>query len=589
MPAPGDDSMNDDAVASPGATPPVVPPPAPAGERVRDAKPARASHRALARRDRADRRDLALFAAVAVLALVLFSVVPQLPVGGLLMTFVTVFVSAAIGVVPHELAHAAVAKLFGRGVAAVDIGHGRPLTRFDLLGADITLRMVPLSGRVRLQPVDVRASNLVGEFLIYAAGPLAGFAIGALLVIVLLPGGAPLAPRYDWRLLVAVLSFGMFLDAAINLVPAAFDRVGRREVNDGRYILGLLLGDRMDAGPPRALHVPWLSRLSVPVLDALAVCFRTCAILACATLFTQLAWCAAGARVWYPWLPLCTGILVLWSLSSLLVLTVDEASWRSDRDRTDPRADPVERFVREIVFSERRDAEILALRAGPRIQELLRAQRIEDAEQELDRLAAAAPGSVYLAMLRIELLVTSGREAEAEQLVTSVRQAHPSSLAAVNAHAAFFRALLRFPGASGRAAAAIRAWVAVANDPERICVLLDLIGSGAIRDRLEGQFADVVTCTAMGVAIAPDQMPLAATHGALLVELGDLAAARPLLERVVAEAATEPDVGLALWYLALCAARTGDARSARRLARRARRLLPDPQVRERVQRELDAI
>jgi membrane-associated protease RseP (regulator of RpoE activity) len=106
--------------------------------------------------------------------------------------------------VVHELGHALVARLVGWHVHEIVIGFGPELVRFRALGANATVRLIPVEGYVVPSPDSLRGARGKSA-LIYFAGPAAEL-VCALLALFVMGPAAMLSHRDDMEF-IAGLSF----------------------------------------------------------------------------------------------------------------------------------------------------------------------------------------------------------------------------------------------------------------------------------------------------------------------------------------------------------------------------------------------
>lgn len=147
----------------------------------------------------------------------------------------------------HEAGHALMARALGWGVRRVVIGFGRRIHRFQWGGAEVEIRLAPVSGFVQSYPRGDRWHRLK-DTLIYAAGPGSELVVAGLIVLVV--GWDALTTVGDSVpfLVIQSLALAAATQAAINLVPAMVpdpgDAVGRRFTpTDG---MGMLFAWRND-------------------------------------------------------------------------------------------------------------------------------------------------------------------------------------------------------------------------------------------------------------------------------------------------------------------------------------------------------
>lgn len=133
-----------------------------------------------AKKDSAGGRSrLWLIGALVTLGAICVGLWPDNPAGWIMLNLAWLDISLALAVVPHEFAHAAVAKAVGYRVFRIIIGSGKVWWRGTIFGFPVEARIFPFVGFAMAAPRDpqgVRWKN----FLFILAGPLANVAMFAL-------------------------------------------------------------------------------------------------------------------------------------------------------------------------------------------------------------------------------------------------------------------------------------------------------------------------------------------------------------------------------------------------------------------------
>lgn len=164
--------------------------------------------------------------------------------------FAVFYVSIFTTVLPHELAHALVAKLVGLPPVAIVIGRGRMWFDRTVFGLRLQFGTVPRGGftLVDLRPCSGFDARMIA---LVAAGPLTNLAlgIGAIAVARYLPEESMSAA---WRM--AALGFGAanLLIAVGSIVPGKANSANGSIDNDGALIAKRLRGEPVDFRANRA-------------------------------------------------------------------------------------------------------------------------------------------------------------------------------------------------------------------------------------------------------------------------------------------------------------------------------------------------
>jgi hypothetical protein len=145
--------------------------------------------------------------------------------------------------VVHEMGHALVAWALGWRVRQIVLGFGKVLGAFDLGGARVEIRAVPLEGFVTPEPRDGEGGRAASA-LVYAAGPLAELAVLAAMALSI---GLD---RFVWQssepvvIACQAVAIGIVGSLVANAIPHGVRVGGRLVPNDGLGVVRSLLGRR---------------------------------------------------------------------------------------------------------------------------------------------------------------------------------------------------------------------------------------------------------------------------------------------------------------------------------------------------------
>lgn len=173
--------------------------------------------------------------------------VPDVPIGLLLLGLVWFEVCQMTSIIPHEFAHAMAARLLGVRVFRVLLGSGPTWWRGSLFGFEVQARTFLFEGAV-IYGYPVRDHVRWKRFMIALAGPMANFGLLAVAVIALN------AHRFSSQWMVAVFAIANFMLLVTNLFPHQL-RTATNLSSDGRQLFDALF--RWDGGAPRAYHAFW--------------------------------------------------------------------------------------------------------------------------------------------------------------------------------------------------------------------------------------------------------------------------------------------------------------------------------------------
>lgn len=138
----------------------------------------------------------------------------------------------------HEFGHALMARALGWRVDLICLGFGKIRRTLIILGMEVEIRTIPLSGFVRPRPLDLISPRLK-NFLIYSAGP--GIELLLVAAIFLILGPSTLLHRSESITLIATQSFciAALFGALFNLIPLPHrNDDGSQSWSDG---LGMIL------------------------------------------------------------------------------------------------------------------------------------------------------------------------------------------------------------------------------------------------------------------------------------------------------------------------------------------------------------
>ncbi len=171
---------------------------------------------------------------VVVFALFIAEVVHDYTPGKLTALLVFVFWMPLL--VLHEAGHAVVAWLLGWHVGQVEIGIGKPLIRFRLGSASVTVRLVPVAGYVTSVPTRLRYPRFENA-LIYFAGPGVELIVAGGVLLWIGPERMFSISR-DYGLIAwQSLALAAASQAIMNLIPYSVHTRDQKHPNDGLGII----------------------------------------------------------------------------------------------------------------------------------------------------------------------------------------------------------------------------------------------------------------------------------------------------------------------------------------------------------------
>jgi len=475
-------------------------------------------------------------------------------------------------ILPHEFAHAFVARWLGLGTGKVHAGYGPLILHGTLFGFRFLWRAIPLSGHLEMG-APVRTPTLARLFFVYAAGPFSHLLMAATVWLALrAPDLSEFDPtrRVEWAWLFIGVNLLGFLR---NMRPLWWKARGRPIVSDGLSMLQILFLRRKPFLPK------WRPGLRWAWLGSLGFCAAGFLCVWAIILFQE-----AEAGQLSPWLCLAGGYAA-WILAGVM---------RGGRFRRPGEKD--EESGAGCIHTQVRQAsrkqmlqEVVSLGDGGRevVKQMLRLTDLAGIAALIDRLAADYPDSFL------------------PSLLTASRSLHPQAFPATQAAC---EECLRHELPPAIHAEALIEWLSMAAlthtmNPDAVreritkfretkprdlelCCVLDGAATRVMECRCTGLLPDAEEWTAEMMCLAPGETTVAGTRGGVLIERGRMAEGESLLRKVLACCTSEVDEAIALLYLAIAAKQRGALKEADTLAGRARALLrPESGFSRRLQEE----
>lgn len=168
--------------------------------------------------------------------LVLHSFDASISLGTGLINLGIIYLFMWIMVIPHELGHAVIARLFGFRVFQVIIGHGNALLTRTLLGCEWEFRPLPVGGVTVAASPSPRVFRL-RKFFMFLGGPL----VNVLFVLIpfwLMPRSGGANPSSFWEASLLIdLAIANTVLLVVNLWPRKVATVAGVTENDGLALL----------------------------------------------------------------------------------------------------------------------------------------------------------------------------------------------------------------------------------------------------------------------------------------------------------------------------------------------------------------
>ena len=483
-----------------------------------------------------------------------------------------------IATIPHELAHAFVARWSGLRVDKIVLGFGPPLFVGSVFGFNLEVKRIPYGGFTHA--VGETGREQLWRFLLfYLAGPLVSVALGS---IAWRWGGGAHAGALD--LTVAVSPWWLFSIASSTLAvhhlfPSPRSTPSGRMPSDGLAVLQILFQRRIPSVPQEHESAPAQQvtaarniarRFSVATFSVGAATSLVCSLVvgrsALGSSSSVALWMAAGLFA-------ALGVTFAWG-----------ALWFHRKPWTPPRSHSLSSLTRHHEVTSAFRAEINSRSFWPpdlnydkvyaRVQQGQQSGQFAETAAFLSEAIRWAPDNVALLGWRAMMLGAQGQHDDAAAQLASILELGDLGLSIrVTILSEQIKAMLR---AGQRQTAWILSGAYLDEPgllPEKL-FLLDTLAALPVQEPLPHLLPDAELWSSQALSMQPENLSLKVTRGAVLSELGRFDEAAPLLTEVQLRSEIEADKGVAACYLALRAGQLGDRRTAIRLARQARLLHP---------------
>ena len=521
------------------------------------------------------------------LALVLANPSSRLGHCALNLFLVQLFLVAAT--LPHEFAHALMARLCGLGVEKIVLGFGPAVFGGRWLGFDVEVKQIPYGGCTQAQAQSGR-SQLWRFLCFHAAGPAMSIALGW----AALAAAGPRAASLD--LTTAVSPWWLFGIASVtiavhHLFPHVRSTSLGRLASDG-LALGQILFLRRVPFVPQAKDPPPIKEINFARKAARRfglVVFGTGAVtsVGCAALVARAA-VSAGGNV------------IIWTAAGLFLLLGGAFGWGAVWTHRKPwqsaaptnfsalkrHQEVIEAFRIEVNARSFWPPDLNYDQALARLEQSRKSGDIAGAEAFIDEAIRWAPDNVALVGWKGLVLTWAGRHEAAEAQFREVLDGADLGLSIrVTFLAEQIKARLRLGQRQP-------AWVLCGEYldepgllPEKL-FLLDSLAALPVEEALTHLLPDADHWSAQALAMQPENLSVKATRAAVLAEQDRLDEARPLLSEVHSRSEIQSDKALAAFYLALDARQRGEVKAVARLFRQARLLATAPWLIGRLEAEL---
>lgn len=463
-------------------------------------------------------------------------------------------------VLPHEFAHALVARWLGLGIGTMHAGYGPLILRGRFLGFSFVWRAVPIGGHLELgQPV--RPVTLPRLFAVYAAGPFSHLAMAlAAWLLMTRPGLSAFNP------LLRVEAGWMFIFANLFQFAWSITPVWRLEgrmlsVTDGLAMLQMLLFRRPPFVPQWNPRFAWTQLYAVTLVAGFVL-----------LLFAIVRFRDTGGLHAAPWLYLAGSFAC-----TILAATMQQPRHRQPGDGSSGNRTPD--VHRQLTLAGRREVAAAVARLSSDDRACLEkcAQKNDPAESlaTLERLAADYPDN-FIFYHSIAEIHTAARDwpPALTAIAECLRYELPPAVYGDTLAKWFYVASMAGTLRPAEVRTRLADFRYTNPAPLVLCCVLDAAATRVLECRCPDLLPDAVEWTAEAMRLAPLEITLTGSRGGVLIETGAFEEGEILLHRVMAESTSDHDVAIGALYLAIAARHRRDNDEAATLASRARELLP---------------
>lgn len=500
--------------------------------------------------------------------------------------FLQVFLLAAI--VPHELGHAFTARLFGLEVRQVLVGFGSPVLRCGLFGFPFEFRRVPFGGLALVLP-DSKPNLRTRWFFMVLAGPAVNFVLASIAYF-------SFRSTFDinFSFTNGLNPLGLFLLANLivvieNLVPFRTTATQGACHSDGYQLISLLFGEGVLAPKiktPKARAVwhrvwKWVSALFLGFCALLL--FGLCA-------FFVFAWKGQWVERIMLSVPFfLMGSFLCWAIYRRANMPMAPANGGSAVSGADDLLSPYFPLTQSYTEDIQRISEWPATVSPPlfckQIQDLLDSEDFVEAGERLRRCLETEPRNLWMQVTYAAILQTLKHYDEAATYYDQLLAWGDLSLGSKTILKSERVRMSVLGGKFEKAAIECEEFLSQTDSVIAKALMLDLLASLPHSRNLPAYLHEADKWSRRALEIAPGFITLKGTRASVLADLGRFAEAKPLLTEVFEQSESNIDKGTASVYLALCARAEGDLITARKLAKQAARIHPEPWLKKRIQDE----
>ena len=484
---------------------------------------------------------------------------------GRVVLFGLAFLLQYLLVIPHELGHAFAARAFGFSQIRIVIGVGKPFFHFQFLGFQWLLNSIPFGGLTYARPNQQTLTR--AKWILFASGGLIVNGLSALVAWLFLPGGifidgqstpsdaVPLKVFF-WSNLFVLIE---------NLVPLTIQTGFGRLSTDGKLLFDAFFfwnKAPLDKDELVPLWQVWTARLlKLLILFFLGICTLTLIALSFVFIFAKdlnyagLAF-RFGLFAFFLILAIVLGFYT-WRVYSQPVATKRKSeplpatiAWLNELQKAYPSTTPpgLVATIRHDIFQGDFDRALVGC----------------------DRLLATYPEDLMLLATQAGALGDLKEYARAEAVWDRILRQIPLGQPSLYVEPYSRKlSLIMLQSDIPRFTSGLDQLLSLPLPDSAKVLRLDQLASTSLFLDLREFFPLAEFCLRRALEIAPGNLTLQGTLGALLVERGECSAAEPHLRACYDRSSAHHDRGIASLYLALIVEHSGDLKTAKTLARQS--------------------
>ncbi|MDB6054817.1 MAG: hypothetical protein JWN25_2340, partial [Verrucomicrobiales bacterium] len=489
-----------------------------------------------------------------------------------------------VATVPHELAHAFVAKWFKFNVIKVIVGFGSPVLRCRLFGFPFEFRRVPMGGITLFVP-NHEPWHRLKYFLVVMAGPTINLVFFFAGYFFCRPGELSLGVHQPLRI-PGLFALANILVVIENLIPYQVSTLGQGTASDGLAMLQMVFGTGSgEVGSKRQLTMKILgSCLRIVAMLFLSLCSVACFGI-CYFVLTdpgKLTWRSAAFLV-----------CLMGGLGGILLFFVYRI-WKVKGGFPKLRGGGLPGLGNSSPYAPiQRDyqADMMKCASGgieekcfTELMNMAARNELNELKTRITELLIIAPDQLRIQTLLVWVLGALQQHREAIAVLDKLLQRMDVSKSTLTGFRLGRMRCLISQGKYDDVRADCESFITEDVSLLEKVYVLDCLACLPHMSGIIDYLPEADRWSMMASELAPNLVTLQGTRGAVLADQGRYSEARPILEKVYKASGADNDKGIACLFLALCAKAEGDAKAATGWARKAARIYPENWVLQRIEK-----